>query len=113
METRLIPVLDASGLRSYLEVPGNTYFEAAYNVNSLLSGAVTLDMDLLDLTEQEFDVLHKQNECKLIREQLHEVSYKKIDALANNRSPRKFLNEQNELSFRLFRLEREIKKACP
>ncbi|WP_277375806.1 hypothetical protein [Paenibacillus polymyxa] len=113
METRLIPVIDASGLRSYLEVPGSTYFEAAYNVNGLLSGAVTLDTDLLDLTEQEFDVLHKQNECKLIREQLHEVSCKKMDALANNRSPRKFLNEQNELSFRLFRLEREIKKACP
>ncbi|MDH2334253.1 hypothetical protein [Paenibacillus polymyxa] len=113
METRLIPVIDASGLRSYKEVPGGTFFEAVQFVNGLLNNGERLDMELLDLTGWEIDVLEKQAECNLIRQQMGEISSKKCAAIAANRSPRLYLNQLNGLSVKLWRLEREIKKACP
>ncbi|QDY86325.1 hypothetical protein FQU75_25095 [Paenibacillus polymyxa] len=113
MEIRLIPVIDASGLRSYKEVPGGTFFEAAQFVNGLLNNGERLDIELLDLTAREIDVLEKQTECNLIRQQIGEISIKKCAAIAANRSPRLYLKQLNGLSVKLWRLEREIKKACP
>lgn len=113
METRLIPVIDASGLRSYKEVPGGTFFEAAQFVCALLNIGERLDMESLDFTAQEMDLLEKQAECSLIRQQIGEISSKKCEAIAGNRSPRVYLNQLNRLSIRLWRLEQEMKKICP
>ncbi|AIW41812.1 hypothetical protein [Paenibacillus polymyxa] len=113
METRLIPVIDASGLRNYREVPGGTFFEAARFVNGLLNNGERLDIESLDLTLREIDVLEKQAECNLIRQKIGELSSKKCEAIAANRSPRLYLNQLNGLSVKLWRLEREIKRACP
>ncbi|MGR6765385.1 hypothetical protein ACU1JV_26815 [Paenibacillus sp. T2-29] len=113
METRLIPVIDASGLRSYREATGETYFEAVQNINSLLDNGDCLDTDLLELSEQEIRLLEKQSECTRIRKQIGEINDKKVEAIATNRNPRQYLNQINGLSAQLWRLEREIKKACP
>ncbi|MGW8956648.1 hypothetical protein [Paenibacillus sp. NPDC055715] len=110
METRLIPVIEASGLRNYLETPGATYFEAAYNVNSLLSGAVILDKEKLELTEMEAAILERQSQCKRLREEMGELIALRLDALNNFRSPRKYSNKLNEISCEIFRLERANKK---
>ncbi|MEC0234039.1 hypothetical protein P4H71_06805 [Paenibacillus kribbensis] len=113
METRLIPVLDADGLRSYMGVTCATYFEAVLHINSMIDVTERLDMDLLELTDREIDVLAKQTECKLIRKQIGEIRQKKVEAIAANRSPRLYLKQLNSLSIQLFRLEREMKKVCP
>ncbi|MNW52799.1 hypothetical protein D3C74_303340 [compost metagenome] len=113
MVIRLIPVIDASGLRSYREATGETYFEAVQNINSLLANGDRLDMELIDLTVKETELLEKQTECILIRQQIGEISIKKCAAIAANRSPRLYLKQLNGLSVKLWRLEREIKKACP
>lgn len=112
METRLIPVIDASGLRIYKEVRGGTFFEAVQFVCGLLNVGERLDMELLDFTAQEMDLLEKQVECNLIRQQMGELSSKKCEAIAANRNPRVYLNQLNRLSVRLWRLEREMKKVC-
>ncbi len=111
METRLIPVIDNSGLRSYLEVPGGTIFEGAYFINSLLSDAVRLDMSLLHLTEEEVQELDKQTECKKIRERMRELNYKKLEAISLGINPIEYKKEWHVLSGKLFRLEREMKKG--
>ncbi|WP_238353810.1 hypothetical protein [Paenibacillus sp. 23TSA30-6] len=110
METRLIPVIDASGYRSYMEVPGKTFFEAACLIDGLLSEAVRLDMSLLHLTEQELHELGVRKECRQIRTQLLYLYQDSIDALNDGHSIQQLRTRIDELTVRLYELEESIGK---
>ncbi|MGG1651352.1 hypothetical protein [Paenibacillus sp. NRS-1780] len=55
--------------------------------------------------------MDKQTECQKIRERMGELVEKRTEALSKNKNPRVFTKEFNELSCRLFRLERAMKKG--
>ncbi|WP_025684546.1 hypothetical protein [Paenibacillus maysiensis] len=110
METRLIPIKDDSGLRNYLEVPGGTFFEAAYHINGFLKEPERLDMELLDLSEQEKLILERQTQCNELRIKMGQVGELRLNAVAHNRNPRRFKTEWSDLNSQLFKLERANKK---
>ncbi|MFB5761061.1 hypothetical protein [Paenibacillus medicaginis] len=113
METRLIPVIDSTGSRQYLDAPGRSYFEAAYHLNSLLGDVVRVDKDLLLLNAEEVWMLDKQTEIKSIRRDLRVLYQEKIEVLKAGNSATDINESMNSLSVRLFKIERADRRNEP